>query len=96
MAEKNSKRFPTNGPYVAESREEISSPRASKNIKSLETISNSPSAMSASVLAERVQYLEEQLVNLSASLNDEGRDSQEWKDELTIENARLYNELERR
>ena len=62
------KKYPRNKAYIQD--ETVASPHKSKGVKPIDSPSQSPSVMSASVLSERVQYLEEQLVNLANTLND--------------------------
>ena len=57
MNEKNNKQFPHNRPYIESKNIDQASPRSSKSIKNIETVKDSPSVMSASALAERVQFL---------------------------------------
>ena len=73
MTEKHHKQFPHNRPYIENIKADQTSSRSLKNIKAIESCNNSPSMMSASALAERVQYLEEQLVNLASALSDESK-----------------------
>ena len=58
MAEVGSRRYPSNKAYVEDAQSEpVSSPRNDNKIEPLDSPNFSPSAMSASALVERVQYL---------------------------------------
>lgn len=77
----NTGKYPRNQAYIQEPREEPSPKH--KGVRAVDNASHSPSLMSASALSERVHYLEEQLVNLATTLNEEGNESQQWQEQLT-------------
>ena len=55
----NHKKYPRNQAYIEDTQpEQQTSPKKSKIVKRIDNANHSPSAMSASVLSERVHYLE--------------------------------------
>ena len=84
MAEQSSRLFPDNNPYLQDSRhQERSSPRPSPLRPADPNASHSPSGLSASLLVDRVQDLEEQLLSLATAFAEEGKQNQAWQAELT-------------
>lgn len=74
MIEHPKQHYPHNKPYVQESQSHgSSSPKPSRQPLPEEPSNLSPSAMTASALADRVQDLEEQLILLANTLNEEGK-----------------------
>lgn len=74
MIEHPNPHYPHNKPYMQEAQNQASSsPKPSRQPLPDEPTNLSPSAMTASALADRVQDLEEQLILLANTLNEEGR-----------------------
>ena len=78
MAEKEANRYPSNEAYMGPKSSSNRSPNARKE-------QSSADSLRASILAERVQELEDQVVSIATALNEDGRENQVWQEQLVKE-----------